>query len=89
VCLWPLFRGVNGSKATGVDAIAGILVGSLFSPVFWVLAIFIFAIFFAARRLDNKALRVVFFWIPTLSVSSVAVTIAAVISYFVVRFRDS
>ena len=89
--LSPLFRGINGSKATGLAAVLGLLVETLFSPFFWIFAILIFAIFFAASRLGNKALRVVFFWIPTLTAVGVVVTIAALISYLVIfiRFRNS
>ena len=85
--LWPVFSGINGSRATGLAAVLGLLVERLFSPLFWMLAILIFAIFFAASRLDNKALRVVFFWIPTLTAVGVVVTIAALISYLVIVIR--
>ncbi len=86
--LWSAFRGINGSKATGLAAMAGGLAESFISPLFWALAIFVFAIFFAASRSDNQAVRVVFFWIPTLTVTGVAVAIAALVSYIALRFGN-
>jgi hypothetical protein len=85
---WSPLKGINGSKATGLAAFAGSLVESMFSPLFWMLAIVLFAIFFTASRLDNKALRVFFFWIPTLTASCVGFTIASFLAYLVVRFRN-
>ena len=87
--LWSLFRGINGSKATGLAAVAGGLVESLFSPLFWILSISLFALFFTASRLGNKSLRVVFFWIPTLTTFSVSLAIVALISYLIIRVRNS
>jgi hypothetical protein len=85
---WSPLKGINGSKATGVAVFAASLVESMFSPLFWMLAIALFAIFFTASRLENKALRVAFFWIPTLTVSSVGFMIASLVAYLVVRFRN-
>jgi hypothetical protein len=87
--LWSLFRGINGSKATGLAVITGSLAESLFSPLFWILVILIFAMFFATSRLGNKALRVIFFWIPTLTVTGIVLAIAALISYIALHFRNS
>jgi hypothetical protein len=85
---WSLTQVFRGSKATGIAAVAGYVAESFFSPLFWMVAILIFAIFFAASRLDNKALRVVFFWIPTLTATGSVVAFAALISYVVLRFRN-
>src|ERR1700676_650683 len=85
---WSPLKGINGSKATGVAVFAGSLMESMFSPLFWMLVIALFAIFFTASRLDNKALRVVFFWIPTVTVSSLGFTIASLVAYLIVRFRN-
>lgn len=86
---WSPFRALNGSKATGIAALAGLLVESLFSPLFWILVVVLFAIFFAASRLDNKPLRVVLFWVPTLTTSGLALAVASLLAYLVIRFRSS
>jgi hypothetical protein len=46
-----------------------------------------FGLFFAASRLSNKILRVFLFWIPTLTVSVLCITIVALITYLFVRAR--
>jgi hypothetical protein len=85
---WSVFRILNGSKATGMSAFIALLVESFFSPLFWVLAVFLFAVLFTASRLDNRVLRVAFFWIPSLTASCVGVTIASFFAYLVIRFRN-
>ena len=57
------------------------------SPLFWMLAILFFALFYAASRLGNNVLRVFLFWIPTLTVSGFCVAIVALYAYLFIRFR--
>src|SRR5579871_2502887 len=64
--LFFALRGINNSKATGLAAVAGGLLESLFSPLFWILAVSFFALFFAASRLNSKPLRILLFWTPVL-----------------------
>ncbi|PYX95888.1 MAG: hypothetical protein DMG71_07790, partial [Acidobacteria bacterium] len=66
---WSVFKGISARKATGLGAVAGGLVESIFSPMFWILAVLFFTLFFAASRLANKPLRVFLFWIPTMLIS--------------------
>jgi hypothetical protein len=47
------FTGINNSKATGLAAVAGGFLESLFSPLFWILALSLFALFFSASRLST------------------------------------
>jgi len=82
---WSAFGGVFEQKATGLGAVAGGLTGSIFSPLFWLLAILFFALFFSASRLGNKLLRVFLFWIPTLLVSTLGIAIVALFTYFFLR----
>jgi hypothetical protein len=84
---WSAFRGISGTKAIGLGAIAGGLTESAFSPLFWILAILFFALFFAASRLGNKLLRIFLFWIPTLTVSVFSIAIVALFTYLVIRVR--
>ena len=67
----------------------GYLLEGFLSPLFWVLVIALFAIFFAASRLDNKPLRVVFFWIPTLTSSGLIFAMVSIVAYVVIHFRNS
>ena len=84
-----VFWGISNTKATGLAAVVGGLVENLFSPLFWVPAILLFALFFAASRLGNKLLRVFLFWIPTLTVSAFTIAIVATFAYLFIRFRHS
>jgi len=86
---WSVFRGISQEKATGLAAVAGGLVESVSSPLFWILAVMFFALFFAASRLKNKLLRVFLFWIPTLTVSALSIAIVALFAYLFIHFRRS
>ena len=78
---WSVFRGISQEKATGLALLAGGLAESVFSPLFWILAVLFFALFLAASRLRNKLLRVFLFWIPTLTVSVFCIAIVALFTY--------
>jgi hypothetical protein len=84
---WSVFRGISREKATGLAAFAGGLAESVVSPLFWMLAILFFALFYAASRLRNNVLRVFLFWIPTLTVSGFCIAIVALYAYLLMRFR--
>jgi hypothetical protein len=64
-----LFFALNNSKATGLAAVVGGLLESVFFPLFWILAVLFFALFFAASRLSSKPLRVLLFWTPVTAIS--------------------
>ncbi len=85
---WSFFRIISREKATGLGAMAGVLTSSLFSPVFWIFAALFFALFFFASRLGNKFLRVFFFWIPTLAVSTFGLAIVALFAFVYIHFRN-
>jgi len=76
---WSMFKGMSTEKATGLAVLSAGFVGSILSPLFWVLAILFLLMFFYASRLGNKALRVLLFWTPTLLLSSVVILFAALI----------
>jgi hypothetical protein len=46
-----------------------LLMENIFSPLFWVVGLLLFWLFFAGSR-GTATLRVLFFWIPTLVVSA-------------------
>jgi ABC-type Na+ efflux pump permease subunit len=85
---WSVFRGMSGTKATGLAVVAGGFLESLLSPLFWIVAIAIFALFFAASRLGNKPLRIFLFWIPTLTVCSISVATVVLLTYLIIRSRN-
>jgi hypothetical protein len=58
---------------------------ALFSPLFWILALLFFALFYAACRLRNNLLRVFLFWIPTLTVSVFCIAVVALYAYMFIR----
>src|SRR5437660_2541070 len=78
---WLSFRGFSSEKAIGLAAVAGGLVESVLSPLFWILAALFFALFFTASRLGNKVLRVFLFWIPTVTVSTFGIAMIALFTY--------
>ena len=83
---WSIFRGISTEKATGLAAVAGGLVESILSPLFWILAVLFFALLFGASRLGNKSLRTFLFWIPALLLSTVGVSILALFTFVFIRF---
>jgi len=85
---WIVFRGINNSKATGTAALAGGFLESLISPLFWLLAIAFFTIFLKASRATSGTLRTVLFWIPTVGVTCLGVTIVSLFSYLYFHYRN-
>jgi len=77
VFFWPT---LNGSKATGLAVLKGLLVESVLSPRFWIVGVLLFGLFYAASR-GGAILRVLFFWIPTLVISTLAFSIVAMYAY--------
>ena len=83
VFFWPLLR---GEKATGLPVIVGLFIESLLSPRFWIVAVLLFGLFFAASR-GSSILRVLFFWIPTLLVSALGFAILVMYTYLALSAR--
>jgi hypothetical protein len=77
VFFWPT---LNAEKATGLAVLKGLLTESVFSPRFWIVGVLLFGVFFAASR-GATVLRVLFFWIPTLTVSALGFSIVAIYAY--------
>ena len=84
VCLLPLLN-LNNSKATGLAALIGSSVESLVSPLFWVLAISFFALFFFASRLANRPSRVLLFWMPTTAICTLGISIFTLFAYLLLH----
>jgi hypothetical protein len=87
--LWWVLRPWSSQEATGISLIFTVLKASLVHAQPWILAIFLFATFFAASRLDSKTLRVALFWIPTVTVSCIGITLVSSVAYLMTRFKNS
>ena len=87
--IWWVLRPWSSQKATGMELHFSVLRASLVHPQPWILAIFLFATFFAASRLDSKTLRVVLFWIPTVTISCIGITLVTLVAYVITQFRNS
>jgi hypothetical protein len=80
------FWETSQQKATGIGVV--IVWESLMSPRFWILAILLSCLFFAASRLSSKALRVLLFWTPTLVVLTLGFGYVALLTYLLMHFRN-
>jgi hypothetical protein len=78
---------INKSKATGLAAVAGGFLESLFSPLFWILAVSFFVLFFAASRLSSRPLRILLFWTPATAISVLGLGIVSLFAYLWTQFR--
>ena len=72
-----LFLSLRASEVTGLAAVAGGLTETLGSPLFWILAMVLFLLFFAASRLQAAAMRVRFFWTPAAVASALSLLLVA------------
>ena len=67
------FKDAGSDKAVGLAVIPAMMLESVFAPLFWLLAIGFFAVFFATGRLNNGLLRGLLFWSPAIFVSSLGI----------------
>lgn len=77
----------SNAKATGLAAILGQGLESSLSPLFWVLAIALFALFFYASRLKNVPLRILLFWTPVTAISIVGFSLVTLFTYLWFQIR--
>jgi len=84
---WSVFRGMSREHATGLAVLKYGLLESLFSPLFWILVASFFALFFAASRSRSKPLRVLVFWIPTVTLTALSIAVVALFTYLILHFR--
>jgi hypothetical protein len=86
--MWTLVRELGSQKQTGVGAIAGGLVETLLSPLFWILTILFFFFFLRMSNSASDAVRILFFWIPTIASTSVGLLLVAGYTYLFLHFRQ-
>jgi len=82
------FQEGNNSRATGFAAVVGDALESFFTPLFWVIALALFALFLATSRLSSRALRTILFWIPVTTISTLGFGIFALFAYLWVQIRN-
>jgi hypothetical protein len=82
------FQTVESSRATGLAAVVGGALESIFTPLFWILAISLFALFFGASRFSNKPLRTLLFWIPVTTISALGCCIFAFFGFAMLYIRN-
>lgn len=85
--LWAMVRDFNPQRQTGIGAVAGGVSGLLLSPVFWVLAPLFFFFFLRMSKVGNEAVRILFFWIPTVAATSIGLLFVAGLTYLFLHFR--
>jgi hypothetical protein len=72
---------ISTQRQTGLGALVGGLVTALTSPKFWLLAVVLFAAFFGASRIGNRALRILLFWTPAVAMIAVALCFGLLLLY--------
>jgi hypothetical protein len=87
--IWWSLRPWSPHQTTGIDLLFAVLKASLVHAQPWILAIVLFATFFAASRLDSKTLRIVLFWIPTVTISCIGITLVSSVAYLMTQFKNS
>lgn len=85
--LFSSFVGINNSKATGLAAVVGGFLESIYSPWFWIIAVLFFALFFAASRLSSKPLRILLFWTPATAISILGLSIFSLFAFLWLQVR--
>ncbi len=80
----PAIRSGNNTISIRLETIERAFV----SPGFWLVAIGLFALFFVASRARNRVLQIFGFWIPTLIVVAIGLTLTAVVAYVVMHARQ-
>ena len=83
----PITNSGGGTTATDPSAFLKMLTHNLHSPLFWIIAGLLFGLFFAASR-STTIWRVCFFWIPTLTVSTLTIASAGLYTYLWIHFRN-
>lgn len=85
--LWSMVHAIGSQRQTGLGAVAGGVSELLLSPIFWGLAVLLFFFFLRMSKIGSEALRVLFFWIPTIAASCIGLLVVGGYTYLFLRFR--
>jgi hypothetical protein len=83
------FRDASQNKATGLAVFVILLIESVRSPLFWLLAILLFAVFFATARLSGRLFRVLLFWLPAIGISSLGLGLLGWFAVLMLQMKRS
>lgn len=86
--LWAMIQQLGSQRQTGLGAVAGGVSELLLSAVFWVLALMFFFFFLRMSKVGNEAIRILFFWIPTVAASSIGLLFVTGFTYLFLHFRQ-
>jgi hypothetical protein len=81
------FWGMSIEKATGLAVVTSGFVEAFLSPLFWVEAFCVFALFLATSRLGSKALRVLLFWAPAFMITTLGCAVIGLLTFVSLRFK--
>ena len=84
---WTLVHGLSAERGTGLAVVAGTTLDSIVSPWFWPLGLLFSAAFYFSGRLENKPLRVLLFWIPTIVASAMGFGLSVLVTIVWARFQ--
>ena len=83
----PLIRFFGGpEKATGFAFVKAGLLEALLSPLFWIEIFCVFTLFLVTSRLGSKALRVLLFWIPAITITTIGCAVIGLWTFIFLRF---
>jgi len=85
--IWTLVHGLSTEKQTGLTAVAGGTLESIVSPWFWPLVLLFSVSFYFSGRFENKALRTLLFWIPTIMASAMGFGFSALFTILFARLE--
>lgn len=84
-----IVREVSLQRQTGIGAAAGGLAESVFSLLFWILAVLCFSLFLWASRNRQALVRVLLFWIPSVASSVLGIALLGLFTYMYLHFRQT
>jgi hypothetical protein len=84
-----MFRLMTSQKATGFTAVSGGLLERALSPWFWVSYLLSLSMFYVTAGLENRILRVFFFWIPSIVICVAGFGFWALFLYVMTRARTA
>jgi hypothetical protein len=85
---WTALQGISREKATGLAAVAGGLAEAVLSPRFLILFLLLLTVFYLTGHLGNRALRIVFFWIPAITTCVMASGMWILIRHALMHVRN-
>lgn len=84
--VWTMVQEFGSQRQTGL---VGGVSELLLSPVSWVLAVLFFFFFLRMSKVGSEALRVLFFWIPTVAASFIGLLVVGGYTYLFLHFRPN